>query len=208
MRNHNERAGWLPVLGLFLLGLALIVLGVVCTPRFVSGQEGVSDQLALARVGASECGLGACTEGELAAIAEVLRSRCPECRLTTIARQYSSSVFDQQRTDARAWVAHLDPRGSEPRGWPTVVRRASGERAHAPWRAYRARWLRLYEMAGRVVRGEAQSACAGEVHHWGCPSDPRGACADHERAVRAGWELVECAGTRNEFWRIPERDPS
>lgn len=187
-----------------LLAAALYVPVSLPMPTPAHADAEVTDQLALARIGASECGLARCTEGELAAIVEVLRNRCPNCRLITIARQYSSRVFNPQRTDARAWIADLQPDGREPRGWPTEVRQGGGSRPHAPWSAYRGRWLALYAMAGRVLREQPPSACVGRVDHWGCPPDPRGVCRDHERALRAGWELVECAeGTRNQFWRIP-----
>jgi len=174
-------------------------------PAPALSQERVSDQLALARVGASECGLASCTPDELAAIAAVLRARCPECRLATIARQYSARVFDRARRDGRAWVAHLEPDGREPSFWPREVLVRGELRSHAPWGAYRQRWLDLYELAGRVVEGEVAAQC--EADHWGCPEGTFG-CEDHERALRAGWQLVDCGETRNEFWRIPRGEDS
>lgn len=187
------------------IALALVVL-------LVSGamaQERITDQLALARICASEVGLTG-SEEECAAIAAVLhrRSELRGWTFATAARLYSSSVFNRDRSDSRAWVAHLRPDGREPSRWPSVVtvRRGGQERVvpHAPWSAYRERWEQLYAAAGRVVAGEATSAC-GETtpDHWGCRT-----CGDQERAARAGWLELDCrlqdgSPTRNAFWRVP-----
>lgn len=173
--------------------------------RRVRPEPRVDAQLALARVCASEIGLSGSPE-ECAAIHDVLSRRAERWNssLTWAARAYSNRVFDAERSDTRAWVAHLRPDGGRPDGWPTrVTLRRRGEARvvrHAPWGAYRDRWLALYEAAGRIVRGEIESPCAGRVDHWGMRSG-----VDWERAQRAGWEEVDCGDTRNAFWRVPER---
>jgi hypothetical protein len=162
-------------------------------------QDRASDQLALARVAASECGLTGCTEQEVAAIGAVLRARCSSCRLATSARLYSSRVFDQNRTDDRAWIAFLSPTGHEPERWPSTIR-VRGERVpHAPWAIYRERWLAIYEWAGRVVRGELAHACEQPPVHWGGPMDDA-------RAARLGLVRVDCGETRNRFYVLPARE--
>jgi hypothetical protein len=176
-------------------------------PRATSRFEPrVTPQLAMARICASEIGLTGSAE-ECAAIHDVLSRRAERLGMTfiTMARAYSGRVFDPERSDPRAWIAHLRPDGRTPTGWPTEVRvRRGGETQvvrHAPWGAYRGRWLTLYEAAGQVVRGEIESPCEGPVDHWGMRSG-----VDWERARRAGWDEVNCGETRNAFWRVPARD--
>lgn len=165
---------------------------MLATPVAAQPLARIDDQLALARVAASEAGLLA-TEDEIAAIGAVLRARCDECSITTVARQYSTRVFDLTRRDSRAWVAFLRADGREPAHWPRA----------ASWSAYRERWLRIYEAAGRVVRGELEHRCTSPVHHWGAP---QAGSIDMRRALRAGWVRVDCGATRNAFWRVPARE--
>jgi hypothetical protein len=158
----------------------------------VSAQRAdLDDQLSLARVVVHEAGLLA-TEDEVVAIAAVLRSRCSRCRLSTAARAYSGRVFDATRTDPRAWVVTLDPRGIRPRHWPQGM----------DWNAYRANWLHVYELAGRAVRGEITHRCNAEVHHWGMAQP---SSVDYQRAIRAGWTRVHCGDVRNAYWAVPAR---
>ncbi|UJR81163.1 Hypothetical protein I5071_32160 [Sandaracinus amylolyticus] len=179
---------------------------VSTTERAAARPERVDAQLALARVCASEIGLSGTPE-ECAAIHDVLTSRARRAgaSFTWAARAYSNRVFDRERRDPRAWVAHLRRDGRRPDGWPSVItiRRRGEARVvrHAPWGAYRDRWLALYDAAGRIVRGELMSQCEGPVDHWGMRSG-----VDWERAQRAGWEEVRCGETRNAFWRVPPRD--
>ena len=77
----------------------------------------------------------------------------------------SLAVFDLTRRDTRAYVAHLSPDGREPAGWPAFVSTGRGMVRHAPWSAYRARWLSLYEAAGRIVRGEIARSLAAYCGH-------------------------------------------
>lgn len=186
---------------LVLCGLALAPAGDAVAQH----RERIDDQLALARVCASEIGFSGAFD-ECAAIHDVLTRRASRWDTTVAwaARAYSNRVFDRERRDRRAWIAHLRPDGRRPDGWPemTTVRRGGASRVvrHAPWGAYRDRWLELYEAAGRIVRGEIRSPCRGAVDHWGMRHG-----VDMERARRAGWTEVECGGTRNAFWRVPRR---
>jgi hypothetical protein len=186
---------------LVLCGLALVP-GAEATAQY---EPRITDQLALARVCASELGFDGAVE-ECAAIHQVLtgRARRLETSFRSAARIYSDRVFDRERRDTRAYVAGLRPDGRRPSGWPDLVtvRRGGVSRVvrHAPWGHYRARWLRLYEDAGRIVRGEVTSPCQGEVDHWGMRHG-----VDMERARRAGWTEVDCGPTNNAFWRVPRR---
>lgn len=196
----------------FCTTIVSVVVFVDALVGVASSQERVSDQLALARICASEVGLTGSAE-ECAAIASVLRRRA-ELRgwsFSGAARSYSSSVFDRSRTDGRAWVTSLRVDGREPSRWPAtvIVRRGGEERVvpHAPWAAFRSRWQRLYADAGRVLAGEITSACGEQViDHWGMRSG-----VDLERAQRAGWEEARCLlsdgrPTRNAFWTVPRVD--
>lgn len=218
VRHRKPRRGRARVALVLAGGLALVpgagteavsaqrVEVVEMAPRTQRREPRVDSQLALARVCASEIGLSG-EPLECAAIHDVLTRRAERSRASMLwmARQYSNRVFDQQRRDARAWVAHLRPDGRRPDGWPTVVtvRRRGEVRTvrHAPWGAYRDRWLALYEAAGQIVEGEIQSQCQEPVDHWGARYG-----IDWERAQRAGWQEVDCGETRNAFWRLPARD--
>lgn len=189
--------------GHMLMRVIAIVLVVLCWASPAAGQDRIGDQLALARIGASECGL-TCTDDELAAIALALHTRAARMgmRFEAFARVYSAEVFNTARRDQRAWIAHLRADGREPAHWPAFVTRRGTVWLHLPWRAARSRWLSLYERAGRVVRGEVAARCDG-IEHWGM-SDP--ASADYQRAIRAGWERIDCGDTRNAFWRVPREE--
>lgn len=184
-------------------GFAAALLLVTIPAVAQSGRD--TDQLALARVCASEVGLRGSHE-ECAAIADVLRLRASryEMTLSAMARVYSDRVFDTERRDGRAWLAHLSANGREPAQWPELVTvRRRGEvrvMRHAPWAAYQSDWESLYEAAGRIVSGELRSRCEAPAEHWGMRHG-----IDMERARRAGWEEVDCGDTRNAFWRTPVR---
>lgn len=185
---------------LVLCGLALVPGSGASAQQVV---ERIDDQLALARVCASEIGFGGAPD-ECAAIHDVLSRRASrwDTSLSWAARTYSNRVFDRDRRDGRAYIAHLRPDGRRPEGWPevTTVRRGGASRVvrHAPWGAFRERWLGLYEAAGRIVRGEIRSPCRDAVDHWGMRHG-----VDMERARRAGWLEVDCGPTRNAFWHVP-----
>lgn len=180
LRSTERRRGGAPLVGL----LAALVIALAAP----AAAQRVDDQLALARVAVSEAGLLA-TDDEVAAIGAVLRSRCERCRIATVARQYSSRVFDLERRDSRAWVAFLDPSGRRPAHWPEV----------ASWSRFRARWLAVYETAGRVVRGDLEHRCTETPRHWGGPMDAA-------RAARMGLVRIDCGDTRNDFYRLPRRE--
>lgn len=191
---------------------ALCILALACAlaaPPPARAQRDQQPALALARVCASEIGLTGDPE-ECAAIYAVLASRAERNGLSVraMAHAYSTRVFDRDRTDRRAWIAHLRPDGREPAGWPrTVVVGPEGSgpsqvRGGPAWSRYRDRWLALIDAAGAIVRGEIASPCAGPVDHWGARHG-----VDLERARRAGWTEVECRlssgePTRNAFWNV------
>lgn len=169
--------------------ILIIIAALLCTslPGVAVSQARITDQLALARVAASEAGLLA-TDDEIAAIAAVLRESCSECSLLTSARNYSGRVFDPTRNDPRAWVAFLSPDGREPAHWPEGV----------SWSVHRERWLAVYEAAGRVVRGDLVHRCPESPRHWG-------GAMDRERAARMRLVQIDCGDTRNDFYVLPSR---
>ncbi len=180
-----------------LLAIAL-ALGICAA--LARAEDRIGDHLALARVCASEAGLDG-TGAECAAIAAVLRSRCPRCSIESAARLYSDRVFDVDRQDRRAWVAFLRADGAQPRRWPgaLTMQGPDGSTAtieHARWSAFRSRWLALYEVAGDVLRGDVAHACAEAPRHWG-------GRVDRARAERMGLRRIDCGETRNDFYALP-----
>ncbi len=148
----------------------------------------VTPQLALARVCASEAGLT--VTADCAGIHRVIERGAARQELSYLSmiRAYSDRVFATDRSDARAWVAHLRPDGRQPHSWP----------ANVSWDNYRDAWRSLYAHAGELQRGERTAEC--EPDHWGCRT-----CGDQLRAHRAGWVEVSCGETANAFWRVPDR---
>jgi hypothetical protein len=186
-----------PFAGLLIVAAALIIAECCTEPATAQSTERIGDHLALSRVCASEIGLNGTAE-ECAAILAVLRSRCEGCSVERIARQYSDRVFDLDRQDPRAWVAFLRADGEQPRRWPSsiVVRGETVE--YARWSSFRARWLALYEAAGRVLAGEVEHGCIGTLRHWG-------GRLDRARADRMGLVRLECPEAfRNDFYALPD----
>lgn len=210
----------------------MIVSFIVICSEARGEVDGAGDdrQLALARICASEEGLSAPTDG-CAAIDAVISNGASRRQVSWMrqARQGSRQSFNKRRGDPRRWIAFLTADGSEPEGWPTYAwRRVVDDDGremlqrvlHAPWSMpdrrddFRRRWLRIYERAGRIVRGEERHQCTlngrrEEPVYWGCPTDSRGQCRDHERAERAGWVRLECGSTvRNWFYCDPRMSRS
>lgn len=179
-----------------------VILALALCATSARAQERITQQLALARICASEAGLprrvddGWLIPADCAAIHAVLEAGAERTGLSYIsyARSYSTRVFDANRSDARAWIAHLSPRGDMPQGWPqgTVIT-SSGEVRAPQWSHYRPAWLALYEHAGLVLAGEITHECEGEISDWG-------GAMDRERARRLGMVRVECGDTRNDFY--------
>ena len=196
------------------LFLSVAAVALVASVAVADGPR-ISDQLALARICASEAGLperrpegGWRFFDDCPAIYAAIDfgARQTDMRWQSFARAYSRRVMNQTITGPRAWVAHLRPDGAEPSGWPTVVTRARRDgtasvEPHPPWRAYREAWRALYEHAGEVLAGRVTAPCEGPVSDWGSPE------LDHDRAVRLGLIPVVCGTTHNEFWLRPSWAP-
>lgn len=204
---------------LIAIAIGLVVMFLAVAVGLARGQGShllrpATDQDALAHVCANEIGLSGAPE-ECAAIADVLRDRAERNGWTfaEAALRYSTLSFDGDRRDGRAWVAHLRADGARPDVWP--------DPPHVPWNArLRARWLRLRDAAGAVLRADVLSDCDEPPMHWGMRHG-----IDHERAQRFGWIEVACfvpcapegsgpstgadgaerCATRNAFYLVPSR---
>lgn len=193
--------------------LVLSVLALVASSAGADGPR-VSEQLALARLCASEAGFPERREeggwrfyDDCPAIYAALQFGGEQMDMTWLgfARAYSRRVMGQTITGPRAWVAHLQADGSEPAGWPTIVTRPQRDgtvrvEPHAPWRAYREAWRALYDHAGEVLRGEVIAPCEGPVSDWG-------GSMDRARAERIGLIPVMCGTTQNDFYIRPSWAP-
>lgn len=183
-----------------LLTLAL-VLGAASAAHAQCPRH-LGEPVILARITWSEAGIDA-DPREAAALAAVLRDRARVIGtdFAGAACAYSSRVFDPQRTDRRRWLAHLDARGAEPDGWTEPYTTCSTRtdlctvHERPPWRAFRARWLALVEVARRVLAGEVEHGCEEDPGWWGAPYGE-----DMERARRMGLRRLECDGVRNAYF--------
>lgn len=175
---------------------ALACAWQVCLSPRVHAQDRVPPRVALARIAVSESGWDG--KRDRAAIWHVLSRRAERhgMRLTSMARAYSSRVFDTERTDARRWIASLDARhalrtGGAPEHFPERL----------PWRIYRSRWSSILAQADAFLRDHVRDPCGDQApDHWGM-SLP--GSIDYRRATSAGWERVDCGDTHNAFWRVP-----
>jgi hypothetical protein len=165
-----------------VLCAALVALSLLLSsPVRASRLEDLAEDLARAAV--HEAGL-LVEADEVAALYAVMQARCsgsPRCQM----RRF----FRGQTT--RPWVLWLRRDGTRPWLWPEG----------ASWELARPRWLRVLDIADRVVRGEIEASC--EPDAWGMRSG-----RDWDRAQRGEWIELDCAGgsgvpTRNAFWRFP-----
>jgi hypothetical protein len=192
------------------LALALVASILPSLVHAQAPRDRISDQLALARLCASEVGFPErLSDGrwqfydDCAAIYQAIQTGADntDMRWQSFARAYSGRVFDQTLTHARSWVAHLRVDGREPHNWPTqrfIPQRDGTVRVerHAPWNAFREAWLALYEHAGRIIAGEVIAPCESTISDWG-------GAMDRERAERIGLIPVVCGTTRNDFYIRP-----
>jgi len=149
-------------------------------------------QLALARICVSEAGFQTRTD-DCVMIYHALKNRSRTGQLTIgIMRAYAPLSFNTERTDSHRWVAHLNERFTEPQGWSEVV--------PFSWSAKRDDWIRVYNLAGEIIRNNPASPCDLQVDHWGARGFRR------EMLLDNGWTLLECGDTLNDFWSLPVRE--
>lgn len=121
-----------------------------------------------------------------AAIGHVLvrRATVQGVPVEELAQRYVS-VFKPRVVSARAhWLRGLTTECTPPPAWPRNAR----------WS--RAACLNVVARARALLSGDLPDPCHGRAQHWGAPYG-----VDHARALRAGWERVDCGNTANAFWR-------
>ena len=149
--------------------------------------------LLLARIVVGEAGWHA-TEADVAAHHAVLESRAERMgvRYVTAAGLYSPR-HTGVATSRRPWVAELGRSLRRPPLWPDG----------ASWRAHRARWARILELAAQAHAGDLVAPCSPD--HWGGPVVDR---ARIERGIARGyWRVVDCGATRNVFLALEGARP-
>lgn len=92
-----------------------------------------------------------------------------------------------RRARYREWIHNLDFSGNEPEGWPRTLL----------WSDYRGSWFRTIAATARGLSG--YRPCPEDTLHYGAP----GFRADYWLSRR--WTVEQCGGTRNWFWRRPQR---
>lgn len=205
-----------------LLLVAIITISLmVFILRGCEGIEAVAQDnpltpaVALGRLCISEAGWECWDTGDGLAIHEVILRGADQqdLRYTSFARSYARRLFGARPHDVQRlrWVGQLTPACAEPEAWPqtTTVRRGDiiSVVPHAPWSAYRARCLSVFERAREVASemtlddADEWAICERPVHDWG-------GWMDRARAERIGLVPVSCgADTRNDFYCRPSLDP-
>jgi hypothetical protein len=205
------------------LALVLVAFVTFVTVRAcgaaAQGPARMSPELALARLCVSEAGWTCWETGDGLGIHEVMLrgSARTGLRYETYARSYARRLFGARPHDLPRlrWVGQMEPSGAEPSAWPrSMTRRVRGSvrvEPHAPWSAYRARWLAVLARAREVMSEltlddvDEWGVCDRPVHDWG-------GWMDRARAERIGLVPVDCGlsggSTRNDFYCRPSVDPT
>ena len=113
-------------------------------------------------------------------------------------------VFPREEDVRQRWLSEVQLDGARPPSWPAPRNRRF--HSYPSWRHYGCpRWLATVDAARAVLRAHPDDAgrgpCERRPDHWG------GALDDH-RAIRAGWDPVDCGTTLNNFWSVPSRRAS
>lgn len=175
---------------------ALCALLAPCAPvRASSSRE--SDALLLARIVVSEAGFRGFESGDAHAIHYTLLGTVEEREVSfrAAARAHSPRATGARETnDARlSWVAQLSEAGLRPAAWPAPP--------HAPWSAYRARWLgvleRARELATWTLDDHARdSMCSEPPTTWAAPWHP----------PSPGLVEIDCGDTLNRYYTRGRRE--
>lgn len=153
--------------------------------------------LLLARICVSEAGWDAHASGDCGAIHYALLGTVESrgVSLATAARIHSPRATGARPTsDPRlAWVAGLRADGAAPAAWPAPP--------HAPWAAYRARWLDVLERARDLVTWTLDdhardSMCSEPPTTWAAPWHP----------PSPGLERIDCGDTLNRYYTRGRRE--
>ena len=167
------------------------VVGLVAAPMHASAAC-ESDALLLARICVSEAGWRTHESGDCGAIAYAITATSTERAISfrAAARAHSPRATGARETsDTRlSWVAGLRRDGGEPAAWPAPP--------HAPWAAYRERWLEVLDRARELVTWsledhEADSMCEVAPVTW----------AARWHTPSPGLRAIDCGGlVVNQFY--------
>lgn len=175
-----------------LAGLCAL-LGLVLAPVRVSARS-ESDALLLARVVVSESGWDGWASGDGYALhyAQLTVADRDGISWRSAARALSPRATGLRPTaDPRlSWVSGLREDLLAPAGWPASP--------HAPWVAYRARWLAVLERARDVVTWDL------EIHDEWSPCEERPITwAARWHTPSPGLRALDCGDTANAFYAGP-----
>lgn len=206
-RLSGERRVRVAHLGAMAFAAIALPMSVVDSPigSVADAQGRASDTLLLARICVHESGWE--SPLDCAAIHQVLVAGSEREGMSYRSYAFAYSGRALRGETLRSWVAHLREDGREPLNWPRSVTVRRGEELrvepHAPWGAFRDRWLTTLETARMVMSGELRSSCVTPPHDWG-------GRVDRARARRLGLIRIECGETHNDFYLRPAlvRDPA
>lgn len=168
------------------IGKLLMVLFLFFIPINAEAQN-KRTQLLFARHTVNETGFQITDDAP--AMAAALRERAGGEVTQGIIIMYSRHTVTRRHEirSTRRYISFLNRFGLRPTFW----RRDSTVR----WSRRRAAWLRIYDRAGRILRGEVRSECEATPEHWSTGSRLA------RRARRNGYVRVDCGDTLNDFWR-------
>lgn len=206
---------------LALVGCGLVVVGawvpqaggqrreVRLTPRLALARLAVSEGPWVRRVETEDGTTTWSQDADMRGIHGVILRGMERHQTTYLgfARQYARRLIGRQGEINRPWLWGLNPTAGEPDRWPAEVTVCRGGTCsivpHAPWTAYRQRWLDTYERAGEVAEltlatWDAWGPCPRPADDWG------GAVIDAARAARLGLVRIEgCEPAQSAFYLRP-----
>lgn len=194
-RSEPTLPGCLTIALLAALGVLLVAGAALAQPC-----PSAPDELVLARLTVHEAGWEA--EADARAIYRAIESVAARAGTSWARAACLHSGRALRGETSRPWVAELALDGREPAHWPrtrTVCRDGSCRVVeHAPWSAFRDRWLATLELAAFVIGHAAGTYvdCAPET--WGSHEDVMGRDG---RTPGVVWIDVDCGETHNRFGR-------
>jgi hypothetical protein len=151
--------------------VSLLVLALLCLAPVARAQSNVDRLL---RTSWSECSTD-CSAEEIAALHDVIVGIAERADVSFARAWALASPRLAAGTVSRSWLAHLDHRCEEPRGWPAYVYERDGDvvrrRPHPPWAAFVERCEILVVNVRWVLDGVVPSPCRERPRSWGSTSD-------------------------------------
>lgn len=104
--------------------------------------------------------------------------------------QYSTKVFDKDRTDHRGFIPHLTASLEQPHNWPSNLKWDTN---------YKYKWKRVLKTAKHIAL-RSPRGCSHTPRHWGNLDDLNSSKRRwHDKISSGEWAITDCGDTKNYF---------